>query len=237
MTRPTLTFLHGFMGDPSDWELIRSELSEYPSVAPLIKPASDWSAGVSQLIDELPERSVLVGYSMGARLALAIALEHPQRCEALCFVSGNPGIEDDTERQKRIVGEGKLAERIATDPREEFLNFWYTQSSVFKTLTPRIREEEISRKLARKDDDWPATLKTYSVASQPNYWPRLGELGVPVMAVAGMQDKKYTNLILRMGQQENIESRIVESCGHILHHEQPYVFLELLKQFLASLDS
>lgn len=228
----TISFLHGFMGDPSDWDWVRSELSDYDTVAPLIRPAEDWNAGVLQLIAELPSRSVIVGYSMGARLSLAIALRKPDMCERLFFVSGNPGLEDEKARERRYKHDCGIADRIASEPRREFLNYWYT-APVFESLTPEVRQDEIDRKSQRDSDDWGAILRTYSVAKQPDYWPRLGELSMPTRAIAGVHDRKYQHIIERMGNEPNIDVRLVESCGHIVHREQPHTFLKLLKQFLS----
>lgn len=233
MTRPIITLLHGFMGDPSDWDLVRNELADYEIVTPLIKPAADWDSGVRQLIGELPKRSILVGYSMGARLTLAIALARPDVCEGLMFVSGNPGLEDETTRQRRYESDCKIATRIDAEPREEFLHSWYTQSTVFKSLTDDVRADEIKRKSARVADRWSEILRTYSVARQPNFWSRLDELTMPVMAIAGQLDRKYAKIIARMGAEPNIESRIVPACGHIVHREQPHVFLHLLRDYLS----
>ena len=187
------------MGDPSDWDFLVAELSEYDICTPLIRPADDWESSVEQLIEEIPDRSIIVGYSMGARLSLAVALAKPQVCAGLVFVSGNPGLEDDDTREKRFAGDCRIAELIDKEPRREFLHHWYTQSTVFKSLEERVRSDEIERKSARAGDDWGAILRTNSVAKQPNYWPRLGDLEMPTTAIAGLLDRKYANVIARMG--------------------------------------
>ena len=227
-----VSLLHGFMGAPSDWDLLRGELRDYDLVTPLIQPAENWDAGMTALEDALPEGSVLIGYSMGARLALGLALTKPQRYRGLIFCSGNPGIEDEQQRQKRYASDCRIADRIDNEQRAEFLNYWYT-SAVFRSLSPDVREQEIQRKLARSGDDWSSILRCYSVAKQPNYWPQLTKLPIPCMAIAGQQDKKYVRLVTRMGALPNIQARIVPDCGHIVHHEQPRVFLNLVRTFLA----
>jgi len=221
------------MGDPSDWDLIRSEFPDYQVVAPLIKPADHWQAGIEQLTAELPAQSVFVGYSMGARLALACALAKPETCQGLVFVSGNPGLEDEVARQNRQRADDQIADQIDTQPRKDFLIRWYTQSTVFKSLTEKARNDEIDRKAARPGDNWSDILRTFSVANQPNFWPRLCELDIPILAIAGAQDTKYANIITRMGQEANIETRIVATSGHIVHREQPQVFLCALNKYLT----
>ncbi len=131
MTR-VLVFLHGFMGDPSDWDFMRSALTEYEIVTPTIRPAADWATGVAQLRREIPADAVLIGYSMGARLSLALAVAEPQRYQGLVFCSGDPGIEDEGRRAKRYVHDGNIAERIDGEDRAEFLHSWYTESTVFR---------------------------------------------------------------------------------------------------------
>lgn len=222
------------MGDPSDWDFVSSQLPEYEIVAPLLKPATDWDSGVEQLACELPKRSVLIGYSMGARLSLAMALSRPQMCAGLVFVSGNPGLEDDAGRETRYTSDCRIANRIEREPRRDFLHHWYTESTVFKSLTDTVREDEISRKLARSADDWSAILRCFSVAKQPNFWPLLSELTIPTFAIAGMSDRKYAKIIARMGTEPNIQPSIISECGHIVHREQPRVFIKLLRDYLSN---
>lgn len=240
MQRRNLTLIHGFMGDPSDWDEVREELSaDYEICTPLIRPAEDWDASIEQLIADLPKRSVIVGYSMGARLALSIAIEHPERCDALVFVSGNPGLETEEQRKQRFAHDGKIAERIESEPREQFLDYWYT-ARVFESLTDEVRADEIRRKSTRASDDWASILKANTVAKQPNYWSRADELSMPTLAIAGISDHKYVDIMVRLGREVNsnqLETRIVPDCGHIVHREQPRVFLKLLRDFLDATAS
>lgn len=228
----TVVLVHGFMGDPSDWDFVRQGLAGFNVITPLLRPATSWQAGVEQLAEEIPMGSVLVGYSMGARLSLGVALSDLDLVSGLFFCSGNPGIEDEEQRRTRYQHDLRIAERIETSERREFLEWWYTESTVFKSLTPQVREDEIRRKSVRVADDWSEILRRFSVAKQPDYWPQLGELTMPVMAVAGAQDRKYARFVARMGEASNVSARIIAACGHIVHREQPHIFVRLLKQFL-----
>ena len=167
---------------------------------------------------------------MGARLSLAVALHKPEICEQLVFVSGNPGLEDNVARERRYAHDCQIADRIATEPRREFLEYWYT-APVFESMSAEVRQDEIERKSQRDSDDWSVILRTHSVAKQPNYWPRLNELSMPCIAIAGMQDRKYKHIIERM-KAVGIETRLVDNCGHIVHRERPHTFLALLQQAL-----
>ena len=50
------------------------------------------------------KRVILLGYSMGGRLALNWALNHPERVQKLILIGASPGIADDTESAERIYG-------------------------------------------------------------------------------------------------------------------------------------
>ncbi len=236
MQRPKLTFIHGFMGDPSDWNDIRACFKDYEICTPLIRPAADWNDSIQQLADELPERSVIVGYSMGARLALGIALTRPELCDGLMFVSGNPGLRTEQQRQSRYAHDCKIADRIESEPRIEFLKYWYT-AAVFETLSQEVRTDEIHRKSQRSGDDWAAILRANSVAMQPDYWPRLDEVAVPALGIAGMADRKYANMMTQIETDPGIdgwETRVLPNCGHIVHRERPDVFCGLVRDFLMT---
>ena len=228
-----VTLLHGFMGAPSDWDQVSAELSNIELATPSIRPAADWAQGVEELLDELPDRSVFVGYSMGARLLLACALEEPWRCEGLVFVSGNPGLDEEArgERRRRDL---EIAARIEKEPRRDFLRQWYSQA-VFASLSEQMAGDEIERRLAQQDAPWADILRTYSVSQQPNYWSQLGDLPCPILAVAGQRDDKYTDIVIRMSKFTNCQARVVAAAGHIVHREQPYVFVQMLREFFKGL--
>ena len=225
------------MGHPSDWDEVRASLGEYETSAIAIEAANSWDEGIHELAKKTPERSVLIGYSMGARLALALALEFSERYEALVFISGNPGLKSDVLREQRSAHDARIAERLESEPRIQFLTEWY-ESPVFNGLSPSVRAEEIQRKAARSGHDWPAILRTNSVAKQPNYWNRLSELAIPVLALAGALDPMYAEVIERFdGACDSACAEIIPDCGHIVHREQPRQFIRVLREFLARLGA
>lgn len=229
-----LVFLHGFMGHASDWDEVRSQLPEFETRAINIEVATDWHGTVRSLTSLLTKNSIVVGYSMGARLALGIALEFPEQCAGLIFVSGNPGLESETERAEREIADEKIADRIAAGQLEPFLQKWY-QSSVFATLPEEIRDQEIERKLGRDAKHWPEILRVNSVSQQPNYWPRLHELVMPTWVVAGERDEKYKTIANRVGEVVQIKVDLLPNCGHMVHREKPLELASLIRDFIKPL--
>ena len=77
---------------------------------------------VVRALDELEvERPVIVGYSMGGRLALYLALCYPERCAGLFVESASPGLESEGERTARRAADGKKAKRLESGDFEQFL--------------------------------------------------------------------------------------------------------------------
>ena len=222
------------MGHPSDWDDVRAALPEYETSALEIGLAPNWQSSVQQMAEAIPSQSILVGYSMGARLALGVALESPENVAALIFVSGNPGLETSVARAERRDADDRIAKQIEEGSIQSFLQQWY-QSNVFATLPDEIRSSEIERKLARSSTNWPAIMRTNSVSQQPNYWPRLKELAMPTLVVAGDLDEKYRKIAHRMEQECSLcdfSAKVIPDCGHIVHREQPLALVETIREFV-----
>ncbi|MEM6470533.1 MAG: alpha/beta fold hydrolase [Planctomycetota bacterium] len=231
-----LSFLHGFMGHPSDWDDIRSMLADHETFAPEVPKAPDWATTIRLLSESVPRGSILVGYSMGARLALGVSLEFPHRLGGLVFVSGNPGLEADEERVKRWAFDSRIAERIESESPERFLDDWY-RLPVFSSIPLSIRNSERDRKLLRAGMSWAESLRVLSVAKQPDYWPRLPELTMPTLLVSGENDEKYRKISQRFSERATstkLTRQLVPECGHIVHRERPAAFVSALRQFLST---
>lgn len=239
MQRVSLIFIHGFMGHPSDWDELRAALPEFETKALEMPVAADWQSSLKQLAESIPDQSIVIGYSMGARLVLGVALEFPQRCAGLVFVSGNPGLETDEARQQRWVADQQIAQQLSdqfsnsTESKslEPFLERWY-QADVFATVPKKIRQAEVARKLALSSSAWQTILRSNSVSRQPNYWPRLMELLMPTQVIAGELDEKYREIAVRFDKESppsNVFKTIVPNCGHIVHREQPEVLVQAIR--------
>ena len=218
------------MGHPSDWDDLREELGELDSVAIEVPVAEDWDDTLVLLQSTIATDSILVGYSMGARLALALAMECQARLNGLILISGNPGLESESVRSQRWTSDQQVAERIRKEAPGDFLAKWY-QQAVFSATPAEIRNEEINRKSSRDGSSWPSILLANSVSRQPNLWPRISSLSIPILAVAGEADQKYAKIAIRLveeSQSAQSSAVIIPECGHIVHREQQDLLLSLI---------
>ena len=235
------------MGHSSDWdeirESIRERLPDCETCAVDLEPASNWDNSVRQLADKVPPRSVLIGYSMGARLSLALVLNHPGRYAGLVFVSGNPGIESKEARRDRWRADQELAAQIESIRDAEsiapFLQRWY-QQAVFASVPEIVRQSEVRRKQANWSDRWPAILRANSISRQPNYWSQLPDIAIPVWVVAGQDDEKYRRIAVRWLENKMdspVDTRIVPGSGHLVHRERPDALSQIIQECIDNLPT
>jgi 2-succinyl-6-hydroxy-2,4-cyclohexadiene-1-carboxylate synthase len=224
-----LLLFGGFMGDAADWDGFLEAFSrrqESRGITPVIRNAPYAETG------EPPGETpfLLCGYSMGARVALALS-GHPFCC-GLLSVSGSPGIRDEAEREARAVADELLARRMESLSGEEvfreFLREWWAQP-VFRgsTLDESARERLVRSRLRRNPSELAAVLRRFGPAFMPSLWDRWESLPVPKLAVAGENDPKYAALAREMG-----DHVIIPGCGHQIPLEQPDRLAAILAGFL-----
>lgn len=202
-----VTALHGFLGLPSDWDFLRQ-------------------AGLEVLTPPLdaipPSGDVLLGYSMGGRLALH-ALLGGARYRKAVIVSAGLGIEDRVAREERQRVDERWARKFERDPWPRLIGEWNAQP-VFGGHGVRRNERDFDRReLARQLRQWsPAVLP-------PVTW-RLREIVIPVLWIAGERDEKYVAEGTRaVAMLPRAELWICPEAGHRVPWEQPDAFVGRLQ--------
>jgi 2-succinyl-6-hydroxy-2,4-cyclohexadiene-1-carboxylate synthase len=250
---PAVLFLHGFMGSSADWRDVTAALGDRAFCIALDLPGHGASLGlrpeaytieesaraVIHVLDELRvQRPVMVGYSMGGRLALYMALRRPERCAGLFLESASPGLESEEERVARRVSDEEKAKRLETEDFEAFLRDWYCQP-LFASLA---REEGLLRQTieARRrnyPEELTRSLRRMGTGSQPSLWQELKGLAVPTLAVAGELDEEYAAISSRMaGISPRVEPMTIPKVGHNVHGEAPEEYAALLRRFVNGLS-
>jgi 2-succinyl-6-hydroxy-2,4-cyclohexadiene-1-carboxylate synthase len=251
---PAILFLHGFLGSGADWTGAISTLDErFYCVAPDL-PGHGASLGLPpecytmegttrallDLLDDLDiERAALVGYSMGGRLALYLALRHPARCHParcsrLFLESASPGIESEAEREARRRSDEEKAARLESGDLKSFLDDWYRQP-LFAALARRegLLQETIGARLRNDPTELARSLRGMGAGKQAPMWGRLGVLQVPALAVAGGLDERYASIARRMASVNPlVRAAVVTGAGHSVRLEAPEAYLALLKRSL-----
>jgi 2-succinyl-6-hydroxy-2,4-cyclohexadiene-1-carboxylate synthase len=250
---PPLVMLHGFTGSVATWEGVRPCLARSArviaidvighgrSAAPEAAERYTLDHGAADLLRLLDvlglERIDLLGYSMGGRLALYFAVQHPDRLRTLVLESASPGIEAADERVRRAAADNALAERIVRDGLEAFVAEWESQPLL--ALGPDVPEAVRIRQHTLRLQNSPLglanSLRGMGAGQQPSLWPSLPTLEVPVLLLVGEADARYRAIGQRMqAGLRRAESRVVSRAGHTLHIDQPTEFVRLVDAHLAT---
>lgn len=228
---PTIVLLHGFTQTGASWKTVADELGErYRALAPDIR--GHGSAGrarpvgfaecAADVVAVGPERFTLVGYSMGARVALHVALSNPARVQRLVLVGATPGIADPLEREARRQEDLELAAELdAAQDIEAFARRWAAQP-LLRRQPPEVAAAAHQDRLRNEPAGLAAALRGIGSGATAPLWGRLGELAMPVRLIAGERDAKYRKLAERMAQIiPRADVLIVPAAGHAVHLEAP----------------
>jgi 2-succinyl-6-hydroxy-2,4-cyclohexadiene-1-carboxylate synthase len=247
---PPLLLLHGFTGSAGSWRALQQALPSFRTIAVDVigHGASDspddasrytmagFIADLAALLDALGiEKTALLGYSMGGRIALRFALAHPERLSALVLESASPGIADAEERRARVRSDVELADRMERDGLEAFVDYW--QSIPLWESQKRLPEEQRAalrrQRLTNSVRGLANSLRCMGAGADEDVTPRLGELGMPSLLIAGALDVRYAEVVRRMAAATpNAEALVVEGAGHAVHFERPEVFNDSVGAFL-----
>jgi 2-succinyl-6-hydroxy-2,4-cyclohexadiene-1-carboxylate synthase len=251
----TLVMLHGFTGSAAGWGNLLDMLAAYGlRIIALDLPGhgqSDAPGDPGRYAIEHCERdivaalqelgvkrdaSVLLGYSMGGRIALYTAYSRFFR--ALILESASPGLEDPVEREQRRAGDEALATSIERDGVQAFVDRW-EQLPLFasqRLLSPETREVLRRQRLNNRADGLAQSLRGVGTGVQPPLQDRLPALHMPVLLIAGGLDTKFAAIARSMSLAlPQSQLRIVAGAGHAVHLERPAEFASLVGEFCLAI--
>jgi 2-succinyl-6-hydroxy-2,4-cyclohexadiene-1-carboxylate synthase len=249
-TKPVLLFLHGFLGDRTEWVDLAESFSDDYRCLLVDLPGhgenrsldendytiQNCAQALLQLLVELEiDKADLLGYSMGGRLALYLAVTFPKRCRRVILESSSPGLKTKSERDERAGNDRELATKLEREGLDVFLNEWYDKP-IFATLKEHPGKLSGLLKQRRRSD--PAglamSLRLMSTGRQPSLWDKLSKINLPLLLLAGEKDLKFSGIAHSMADLcPTAEVRIIANAGHNLHIEQPEQFVRIARDFLA----
>jgi 2-succinyl-6-hydroxy-2,4-cyclohexadiene-1-carboxylate synthase len=235
-----VVLLHGFTQSARSWGPVAAQLAIKHRVITIDAPGHGASAGVRAGISDgadlmvvaAPSPAAWVGYSMGGRFALQVALRHPESVSRLVLVSTTAGIDDPDDRARRREADERLATRIEAEGVEPFLREWLSQP-LFSNLPPEAAGLE--SRLGSTAEGLASSLRLAGAAEQEPAWQRLRSLSMPVLVVTGGLDAKYAAIGERLvsGIGTNARLCVIAGAGHACHLERPEAFVEAVTPFLA----
>lgn len=250
---PAWTFLHGFTQSHQSWwpvieALVASgavdrtagalRLADLPGHGLSEAPDGPLESTADELLRSLGhEPTVLVGYSMGARLALATAVGDARRpstassaIAGLILIGGTAGIEDRDARSARVEADAERAARLERDGVATFVTDW-TRLDLFGGFHPT----DLEYRRRNRADGLAASLRRHGTGSQRSVWDDLATVTAPTLVVAGALDHKFVELGQRLnGLLPNATFATIPGAAHAAHLQQPDEFASVATRWLTT---
>jgi 2-succinyl-6-hydroxy-2,4-cyclohexadiene-1-carboxylate synthase len=253
--RPVV-MLHGFTGRAESLEAVGEALAvrrravcvdligHGESDAPDAVACYAMERCVEQLVAVLDaleiERPHWLGYSMGARVALALCVAHPERVASATLVGARAGLREAAQRHARRQADEALARRLLHEGIEAFVDHWMalplfaSQRRLGAAALERARAERLRASplgLAR-------SLQGMGLGAQPSLHDRLGRVRLPVCLVVGAEDTAFRAAADDLAEGlPDARVRLVPEAGHAAHLEKPAAFVSLALAFLDAVES
>lgn len=237
---PPIVALHGFTQTGRSWqpfvERLRQHLPDQRISTPDLPghgeggEARDLASAATDLAGRFG-RSIWIGYSMGGRHLLRLAVDHPEAVAGMVLISATAGIESATDRSARRESDGRLADRIVDIGVDAFLDEWLAQPM----FAGRLPAEDRS---ARADsiDGLAGSLRLAGAGTMDPLWDSLAGVTIPTLVIAGAEDTKFCDIARRLADTlADARLDIVDGAGHAVHLEQPDHVATVMADWLVAL--
>lgn len=247
-TKPTLVFLHGFLGSSSDWNETINLLKEdfhcvsidLPGHGASVATAGSLKDGfnhchqlIKNVLDDLAiKHYALIGYSLGGRIALDYARsQNDTRLTSLLLESSHTGLTDEDAKERRFMHDHSWAKKFATESIVETLYEWYDQE-IFSDLSDRKKEMIISKREDNYGVPLANMLLATSLGKQIDALPYLQQTALPIHYCFGGKDKKFKNVSAQLNNLKHVNVVEFDRAGHNVHQHDSQQFAQYILQNL-----
>ncbi|GAB3231590.1 alpha/beta hydrolase [Hymenobacter seoulensis] len=242
---PALTFigLHYWAGSGREFQRVAELLApDYPFLAPdllgfgeaptpemLSFSLDAYANQVAAFVAEKQvERYVLVGHSMGGKIALALAARQPKGLAGVALLSPSPPSPEpmtDSDRMSSMRAYGKQTEAEKT-----------LQNITARPLPEAIRQQILEDNLRSTRLAWDAWLLH---GSREDISAQMYNVHIPCTILAGDQDNVMSPSVHGLETLPLLPTgtplEIIGGAGHLLPYEAPEEVAELLRTFVRRL--
>ncbi len=230
--------LHGAIGHYSDWDnnsISAMELNAVNLWQFLVEKEISLKQAAYQLNESVTDpEAVILGYSMGGRLALqALLLENSPWKKAI-IVSASTGIEDIKKRALRVKADALWSEKALALDWQDFLEEW-NQQGVLQPAKEKAAPLASIKGLKSNQIEISRAFKIWSTGRQDNLLPQLSEINIPVLWVTGAEDKKFNQIASSATSKlPQMQHCSILDCGHRVPWEKKAEFASRVDNFLSN---
>ncbi|MEO5963958.1 MAG: alpha/beta fold hydrolase [Candidatus Limnocylindrales bacterium] len=245
-----LLLVHGFTGAAIAWA---EHLDAFSATSRVIAPDLPGHGGtpveppermtVERTADDLARLlatlgalpACVVGYSLGARIALSLAIAHPGVVDRLLLESPSAGLGTAAEREDRRTEDEALATAIERNGIDAFVDEW-ERLPVFASHDAMPPERAARVRVMRRANSaagLAASLRAAGQGSMEPLFDRLADVRAPTLVITGAFDERGRPRAERVSRGiPGARLAVVDDAGHTPHDEQPSAFRRLALDFL-----
>jgi 2-succinyl-6-hydroxy-2,4-cyclohexadiene-1-carboxylate synthase len=234
-----LVLLHGFTQTARCWGPFAADIATDHEIVLVDLPGHGDSAdidadlvGTAGLVADIGERGTLLGYSMGGRVALHVALIRPDAFERMILIGATGGIDDGESRDSRLAADAALADRVEEIGVEAFIDEWLARPMFAGLDAATAARDERLRNTAA---GLARSLRRSGTGSQVPLWSQLGNIEMPTLVIVGERDDRFSalgeRLVASIGA--NATMVVIPDAGHSAQLENPTATANAVRTWLA----
>ncbi len=231
-----LVLVHGFTQNRRCWGPIADRLANEHELVLVDAPGHGESVSddadlveAARLVVETGGPAHYLGYSMGGRILLHAALDHPETVKSMVLIGATPGIEDPAQRAERFRSDAVLANRLEADGLPAFVDRWLAMP-MFAGLSDE--QQHKSARLLNRPDGLASSLRRCGTGAQEPLWGRLIDITTPTKLVVGESDQEFRAVAVQMARSmPHASVAVVAGAGHAAHLEAPDAVADLVSEF------
>jgi len=180
------------------------------------------------------EKCFICGYSMGGRMALVFGATVPSRVAAIATIGASGGIEDKKQRDSRRKEDEKLASFIESEGIEPFVKKWMDHPLFAgqRKLGETFLGKSCRQRLSNDPYSLACSLRGMGTGVQTPVYRELQQLDIPMLFVAGEEDKKFCDLALQLKTKcQRGCTHFIRQAGHAAHLENRALSAEAVTAF------
>lgn len=225
--RERIWAIPGFLGLPTDWNFLNwhnltgVDLNACPWIS-----LTHWANHFNHSIHS--ENSILMGYSLGGRLALHALIDQPRKWSAAIIISAHCGLADRYERERRKQQDQQWAERFEKEEWASLMKAWSERDVFAQDLFHFNRNEQNYHRKQLSN-----MLIHGSLAQQEDLRSQIANLPMPILWMTGDQDKQYCTIAESLRFAHHLSRWVkIAQAGHRVPWSQPDVFSQNVQAFV-----
>ncbi|MGB7416486.1 MAG: alpha/beta fold hydrolase [Thermosynechococcaceae cyanobacterium] len=234
--------LHGNLQQPTVWDSTLTQLWQDPEVqiisvdlwSTTARDFWEWAEWFCDRVSSTPStQNIILGYSLGGRLALHAVLHRPELWQGAILVSTHPGLPHLQDRQSCVQADQAWGQRFLKEPWHSLLTEWDCLP-VFHGIpcgVDRPKEHFSRAQIARLFD-------VFSKGRQDDLLPRLKTLAAPpILYLSGELDAQYSEMGRQLAQDcEGVEWITIANAGHRVPWENSEGCTQAVQAFLRQIS-